>query len=691
MKAKTLIPFIVILMILLGVIAYQKMTEEPPAPIAVQIGLEPLVPDSLTPATLRRIELYAGEEPDDKVLLEHDGNEWRITSLFNAPVNQDTLDGFLDKMLELQGEPRATAADEARLADFALTDEEAFHVLAYAKDAETPDMHLLFGKSADFRTVFLRKAGDSQVYVEATNLRREAGASDSGPGAVPKPNRWLQTRLLELDTEQISRVTLQYPDKALMFERHEVVLPAPETPETEEETLFTPEQPEVTYEWALASGGFSDVFNDTELQSLLNRFANLSITTAVDPEKKADWGFEPPQYRVTLALEGGEDVVLYGGRDKPGGATYVQLAGAEPALIYEISKFNFEQIFPQGSKLFTLPAWNVDEDLMARIEIERPDSRIILAREGEVWRIIEPEIGLEIQKTAVDNLVSAAASLTPADYTDEAVSDFDTTINIRIGADMVRTLHLGPPSKHMDGHYVRFDNASEVLALARADMEKLTPPVRDLYALSVLDFNINEIARIHVAHSDMDLTLVRDETDDFAWERVLNGQTAEAMHNDVEELVYTLNDFQVDNFLLERDVASVQAVTAITVTQRDGALLVLEFSAETDGAHEATLSGLPHVFSVLSTELDRILDELEPFKEIPEEPAQEEDAVTLAPEAEVPDADDVILPVSPEIIIPDDVVEVTLDEATVSPPDAELEPVFEVIEAMPDNAESVVE
>ncbi len=445
----------------------------------------------------------------------------------------------------------------------------------------------------------------------------------------------------------------------------------------------------------MASGGFGDTFKETELQTLLNRFANLTITNAVDPEKKADWGFDPPEYTVTLSAEGREDIVLYGGRDKPGGDCYVQLAGAEPPLIYQISKFNFEQIFLQGSKLFALPEWNVDKDAMARIEVQRPDGRVVLARDGETWRVAEPELGLEVQKTAVDNLVAAVSALKPADYADPGVNvgAFDISISVPAGEDVVRTLRLGQPSLYMDGRYARFDDDPAVLVLTRADVEKLTPPARDLYALSVLDFDVDNISQISVVRQDAALLLERDGEDGFTWRRTLNEKTAEAPHNDVEDFIHALNDFQVDNFLLDRAPDAVKTSMVISVTQKDGVTITLGIADEQDGVHEATVSGLAYVFTVLPRELLQLgleidglaafPDEEEPVGALESEETADEatmdtltqeiagDALVLSPPEEGLDAIElgasedavVVLPDVPGDGNADDVIEIVLDEA----------------------------
>ncbi|HDP35667.1 MAG TPA: DUF4340 domain-containing protein [Candidatus Hydrogenedentes bacterium] len=633
MKIKTIVPFLIILALLVGLVAWRKATEAPPAPIAEQIGLATLAPEGLTRKDIARVELYSGAAPDEKVVLERENDAWRIASLYNAPVNNSTLDGFLEKALNLKGEPRAKADTDARLSEFSLKDDEAFHVQLFKKGADAPVMDILVGKSADFRTVFVRKGGSNQIFVESANLRREAGVSDSGDSAIPKPTKWLQTTLLELDREKITRVALQYPEKELVFERQEVVVEKTEESDQDtegeegEKVPVAPEEPEIEYKWTLASGGFTETFKETELETLLSKFGSLVITNAVDPEKPADWGFEPPLYKATLSREGEDDVVLWGGRDKPGGDTYIKLEGAEPPLIYQIAKYNFEQIFPQGSKLFTLPEWTVEKEAVTRIVINRPDGLVTLEKEAEEWLITEPALSLDIQKTTLDNLVSAACSLKPVDYVDadRDVGPLDITLTLHTAAEETRTLHLGQPAMHTEGRYVRFDNNDAMLALSRADTEKLTPPVRDLYSLSVLDFDMDAVERITVAHDDLDLLLDRDEIDESVWRRTINGKGADASLNDVEEFVYTLNAFQVDNFLLDQTPDAVQPATIITVYQTDKTPVMLQLSGESDGSHQAVISGLPYVFSVKSDELARILEDMDVFTEMPEESPEDTD------------------------------------------------------------------
>lgn len=651
MKVKTLIPFVVILVVLAGIVVWQKINVKPQAPIATQIGLETLVPEGLQKDSIKRLEMYAGEKPEEKVVLERDGESWRIASLYNAPGSVETIDKFVESLLGLKGEPRATGDTDEKLAGFALTDKEAFHIQAFKADEETPVVDVLFGKSADFRTVFLRKAGDNRVFVEAANLRRDAGVSDSGEeGAVPKQEKWLQTKLLELEDKAITKLALNYPDKHLVLTREEVpVEPAPQEGEGEGEAAPLP-KPEPTYKWVLSEGGFSNEINEQEVKTLLTRFASLTVTNVADPARKAELGFEQPLFSLTISREEGDDVVLLGGQDKPGGDTYIQRVGAEPELIYQISKYNFEQIFLQGSKLFTLPEWTLDKAALRNIQVAGPQGTMALVYSEDAWKVVEPQLSLEVQKTAVDNLVSAVSALKPVDYADAGkdLGAFDTTITATLDGGATRTLLIGQPSLNLDGRYVKFDNNDAVFVLSRSDVEKLMPPVRDLFVLSVLDFDAEKVKGLHAVGEGAVLVLARADGS-TQWNGTFNGAEIAPDPAKVDELLFSINDFQVDNFLLDRAVDSVQAASTVTLTLEDGAETVIKVSAENNGVFELVISGLPYVFTADIMDLTGIIDKVSAFAEMtPPEPAPVETApiVDAAPAntGEVPAAGAIVVP-----------------------------------------------
>ncbi|MCK5862427.1 MAG: DUF4340 domain-containing protein, partial [Candidatus Hydrogenedentes bacterium] len=449
--------------------------------------------------------------------------------------------------------------------------------------------------------------------------------------------------LLEQNKETITRITLQYPNKKIVFEKKEVIVETPEKTEGENEgtnegeTPSIPVEPEAKFEWVLSQGGFAKNYTEQELETLLTKFAMLTISDVADPDRKEEWGFSPPLYKLTISRNDGDDIVLLGGHNTPGGDSYVQLEDAKPALIFEIAKYNFEQIFPQGSKLFSLPEWTIEKDTIGRIEIQRTDGQVVLIKEEEKWRVIEPAIDLELQKTTIDSLLTAASSLKPVDYVDsnEDIGLFDTTVIISTNDGKSRTLYLGQPSKHTDGRYVKFDDSKNILVLSRTDIEKIEPPMRDLFTLSLLDFDQKIIGSVAVNHNETNLLLERNPADGEKWQCTVNEKQSETLLNNVEEFIYTLNAFQVDNFLLEQSPDAVQVVSTITVNQMEKAPVMIQLSAENNGMYQAVISGLPYVFSVKTDEVSRIIDDMQVFLDIPEEKDAAEEVTT---QIKAPDA-----------------------------------------------------
>lgn len=641
MKATKLIPFLVVLLVLAGLAVWRKNSEKKPASLASQVKLERLTPEGIGAADIGKVELFSGAKPEEKVVLEKSGEDWKITSLFNAPVNRESYDEFLGNILKMKGEFRATADNDERLAQYELKDDQAFHVLAYKAGETAPAVDLRVGKSADFRTVFVRRAGDKQVFVESINPKRDAGVSDSGgDGAVPKSTKWLKTDLLKLEKDKITKVALTLPDKQLVFERREKPKP-PEEPkpeaaegEGEGEKPAEPAKPE--YEWVLASGGFAPAFSDMELQTLLGRFTNLTVTDVKDPTKKAEWGLETPQYKAVISVEGQNDVVLIGGRPQPGGDTYLMVEGAADGLVYQMNKINFEQIFAKGSPLFTLPGLTLAKEEITRVEIAGPDGRAVLEPAEGAWRVTEPALDLEAQKTAIDNLVTAAAAVKPADYADAGVDigALDRTVTVAAGAS-THVIRFGADSKCIDGVYVRLDDNPAALVLSKTDAAKLLVPVRDLYSMSVFSGALENVDRIDVRQGEAKYALLKEGE---AWKLERDGAVDTAKPEAADDLLATLRGFQMKGFRLGEAPQLAETSVSVQCRKTDGSVVSVDFSPAVDGLHKAVVGGKAILFDVDAADMESLAADLTAAGEKPEPPK--------APET-VPAADAAAVPAAP--------------------------------------------
>ena len=223
MKPKNLVPLAIILVVLTGLVLLRQSGRET-ATLTEQVQLTALVPEDLDRDDIARIELHAGGKADETLVLEKEsaGDNWILLTHYDSPVLQTKVDELFDVLIALKGEYRATPSTDG-LDAYDLGDETAFHVKGFAAGASEPLFHVLTGKAPTFGDAFARAAGGEDVYVIDKNIRREAGIYTLDLSDPPEPGFWLNKKVLDLESDAIKRLALNYPDKALAFEYQEVV------------------------------------------------------------------------------------------------------------------------------------------------------------------------------------------------------------------------------------------------------------------------------------------------------------------------------------------------------------------------------------------------------------------------------------------------------------------------------------
>ena len=659
MKAKKLIPFLVILLVLAGLAVLRKNAENKPVSIVKQVNLQTLVPEGLIAANIVRVEMFSGTKPDQKVILEKKDDTWRVASLFGAPANADETAKLVDKILSMKGEFRGNADSDEKLANYELKDEQAFFVCAYKAGEDKPVINLRVGKAPDYKSVFVRRADDKKVYVESTNLKREAGVTEppQGPNmpkaekaednAIPKSSKWIKTDLLKIEKDKITKLALTMPDKALTFERHEK--PKPEKPaategestegEKKEEKPAEPAKPE--YEWKLAAGGFTPIFSQPALQTLLGAFGNVNVTNAVDPAKKAEYGLEPAQFKAVVSVDGQSDVVLLGGRPQKDGDPYVMIEGSPDGLVYQMSKYTFDQVFPKGTPLFTLPGLTLKKEDMAKVEVAGPQGRFVLASGEGGWKVTEPALDLEVQQTIIDNLVGALAALKPADYADASADAgaFATAVTVTMKDGSTHTVQIGGEAKgSVDGSYVRLDGNAANLVLAKAEVGKLNVTSADLFSMAVLGKALENVTRIEGRNADLKFALVKEGD---AWKLERDGNTTPAASSAADDLLSTLRALKMKGVRAGEPAQVADAVTVVTCTKADGSTVGLEIGPAADGMHRAVAAGKPYLFDIQASEVEMLANQMKTAStpappEAAPAPAAEANAAPAVPAAPAP-------------------------------------------------------
>ncbi len=644
-KWKNLVPLAVILAILAALVVLKQVQNRPVAiEEQLQAKVTPLVPETVTEGAITRIDLYTGAKPDEKVTVQRDAadpNVWRVTSHFNAPANKDKIDEFLEKLTGLQGEYRAGDVTGDDLGEFDLAEDSAFHVLAYTGDAETPAVHLLNGKAPKSGQVFVRTADGNTIYVADVNFRSEAMIWSEEAGAAPEPGPWEDKDIVKVDAEEITRVAVTMPDKALVFEKREKPVEKKEGEEEKpaegEEAAPTPaEAPAPEFEWVLASGGVAgQTFKQAGLDALVRAFNPLSATEIVDPGKLEDWNLATPGFTCVLTLKDNKEVVLEGGLPASSADGYVRVAGAAEPVVYKLSSYNFAKVFPKGSDFFDLQTLALDKEALTRIEMQLPGTRAVLAKEGANWTVAEPAADLEVDSTAISTLAGALAAWKAADYTDSAaLGEPVRTITFTTSDGASHVLEIGGPSRSIDGNYARLDGGP-VVAMTKGDVGKVLVEPRNLYRRALLEKIADDIQSVAITPAGGEaLVLTRNESG--AW---MFGD-AEANPDTAGDIAETIADIQAEDILFGRASADFVPQATIDVTVKTGETCKLLLGAETDAGREFVMEGKASVFVMAREDAAALTPSPDSLKipEPVEAPAAEAPA-TEAPAAEAPAAE----------------------------------------------------
>jgi hypothetical protein len=782
MKPKNLIPLVVVLAILVALFAYKKSTQRTPG-IIEQTRLVTLAPEGMSKSDIVKMDLCAGAKPDEKLTLAFDSgaDKWRVTTHFNAPVKKDTIDKYLDAIVKLKGEPRETTTSESGLEQYNLSDAKAFHLIGYKKDSTEPFFHLLIGKSPGYKSVFMRKAGDNQVFVEETNLRQMAGIYDdsaSRPGAKkeekepevkkPEATAWLDKEICKIDTAKAAKLAVNTPDKALVFERREkpkpqepaapeaatppaapapapaaipapAPAPAPEaapapaapapaaapapsatsappltatpapppapapaaTPapapaaeeakpsgssEAEENdanisvqpmmppAMGAPAESKPQYEWALASGGAGLKLKEKSIDTLLQRFANLNATDVVDPAKKAEWGLETPAYKCTISIEEQPDIVIEGGRPNSSGDGYVRIAGTKEEIVYQVSKYTFEQIFPKGSELFDMPNVAVDKKNIESVQINQPEGEILLSKSDDKWNVAVPASDLKAQTSTVDGIVAGLSQWKASDYADAdpGLGDPKKAATFKVSG-QTRTLKVYGDSKSFDGVYARLDDNPAILAMSRIDANKIFPARKDLFDRTLADLSEEKIAEIHVTGPSASFSLARQDEN---WKLTVNGAASDGNPEACKELAEKVADLEAGDILFGQAELKAAVESTLKVKTTDGIESTYSFAAEKDGQHELKLTGKKEAFLVPHADVAALFPATDTLKK-PEPPPPAPPAVVEVAPAPAPAPGPAVTtpaPPEPAVIIPPTPTEPIPPAPTTPPPSEPIPP-----------------
>ncbi len=657
MKAKSLIPLVLIAAVLGGLV-YMRKAQDKPVSITEQVKLTQLLPEGLAKGDLAKLEVYTGTMTDQLIVLtkEDTGDKWRVTNHFNAPVDSTKIDGYLESLTGLEGEFRATLEGEDKFKDYELSDDTAFHVKGFKKGEDKETFHVLAGKSPNFGTVFMRPAGGKDVFVVNKNLRQDAGIYGEEAATAPKADNWIDKKILALNKGDVTKVELKSPGKELILEYKEkpAETPPPVEPPKEGEPPAPPapaKAPE--FEWIVAKGGMGQAPKDSGITALMNKLANLTATEVVDPSKKAEWKLDTPVFSAKITVKGQEkETIIEGGRPDPAGDGYLRLASGTDDIVYKVNKYNFEQVFPKGSTFFTLPALAENGADITRVELTTADGPVALAKTGEEWAVEQPKADLPAVTSSLATVANALATWKAEDYADAAdATGLDAPARKAVFTTKdgkTHTLEFGAVNPATGGTYARLDGGAQVLSATKTDLDKIFIAPKDLYERTVFDVIEDDITSIAVKRDteteSFSLTLEGEK-----WSIAARGQTSGIEGDKANDIAAAIALMEAENLIFGKGRTPGTVVGTVSFNMKDGAQHKFTIEAEKDGVHTVVKEGTATAFLVSKVEIDRIIPAVDVLLKKPE-PAPAPAEAPPAPEAAAPTAQApvITIPAAPE-------------------------------------------
>lgn len=165
-----------------------------------------------------------------------------------------------------------------------------------------------------------------------------------------------------------------------------------------------------------------------KVDAIVNALTGMKATEFIDqPKPDAEYGFDKPQSKLTVWLEGGKSpyrTLLLGKKVKNPDARYVKIAGEPPVYKVNWSATDDDNLMPKVSALREKLISKFEKDKAEKITLKPFDGKaIVLERQGkDDWKITSPQKA-DANKVKVDNIVFATSDLRGDEWIEDDPKD----------------------------------------------------------------------------------------------------------------------------------------------------------------------------------------------------------------------------------------------------------------------------
>jgi len=195
---------------------------------------------------VEKIEIIAA---GDTLLLAKNANDWILLHPIEYPISPRKMEQFFKDVMKVETSNLPISEEEGSFETYKLTDSLATTLKIYGKKDKLLD-HSLVGKSSSYTNSPSRKQGSNKIYRLEKNIASYLKTD---------PKLWRKREVLELDKEQIAKISLIYENTGYEL--------------TATDTLWQYEDGEES---------ITIQHNNPTLRTILNSLGKVNVTDFVD-------------------------------------------------------------------------------------------------------------------------------------------------------------------------------------------------------------------------------------------------------------------------------------------------------------------------------------------------------------------------------------------------------------------------
>jgi hypothetical protein len=376
----------------------------------------------------------------------------------------------------------------------------------------------------------------------------------------------LEKKALPLKKDEVTAVALQSDAGTVRLEK--VVLPAPKKEEKDAEELT-----ETPVEWRIVEPLKARA--DTSLvEGLLDALAGLDTVRKLDDVNPKEVGLDRPRATVRVKTADGEKVLKFGAEIPTSGTTIAALESGKGAVV--VSDSVLTEIRRKPGDWRDRQMYRGDRDHVQRITLVSGGQRVVLAKQGDSFRIESP-FKDRADRDRIDDLFAELSGLTAERFLDggepvqprtmvEVVSDEAPPFRIELGSE-VETPAPSPeeagenPAAAAKTWQAR--SGGQQFEVRTRLAEAAARPAAEWRAASLSSLETFEVESAQVQDAQGTLSLTRAEPD---WKR--GKETISYLP--VSDLLFSLIGAKADRLLTPDEALAVGIVSggkpALTVT-----------------------------------------------------------------------------------------------------------------------------